>query len=414
MTLNNIFPHIQSPSCLPLMNLGKKTRGVLDTLCKHAITITGIFCLICAVSLLSVVIYGFAHPLLVTGVALSLVIVGIVSALALRYAMRELKHPLPSGFRSLIKETYPQIIYDLVFTKALTFREFRAVVSGLSSGNFHFPSEDCKNRVESFGFERLQKACEGVMLPNLEKILLKNCPLYLINKFIHLGPIEFPEAEHMEPTVYWVNRVGLSDINQTAFHPFVWLLARLTSEEEYNILCQHARDNTWRDVRSLVEALYTRFRMYLENENVKGFERRESWLLEDLNGSRAPWLLALCKHGITWEQLQLFKDIECCQLSFLHTFDTSRVGGILMELLLVVSQYINEENIKDFDPHITLLTLKEWMHFYRHDSHRLYGFHKGVLEFFNKHSKHNLQKPKLSSFHLHYYLMDPNTGVRYR
>ncbi|WP_375793185.1 DUF1389 domain-containing protein [Chlamydia sp. 12-01] len=414
MTLKNIFPDTHSFHFLSLINIGKKTHHAIDTLHKNTLAIAGIFCFICVVSLLSVVIYGFSHPLLVIGLALSLVVVGVTAALALRHTMRELNHPLPSGFRSLIGKAYPKIIHDLVFSKALNLQEFRAVLLGLSSGNFNFPSEDCKNRVKSFGLERLQKACEGIALPNLEKILLKHCPLYFINKFIHLGSREFPEAEHMEPTVYWVNRVGLSDINQTAFHPFVWLLARLISEEEYSVLCQHARNSTWGEVHSLVEELYRRFRMYLENKTIKGFERRGSWLLEDFNKSRASWLLALCKHGITWEQLQLFKNVECRQLSFLHTFDTSRIGGMLMELLLIVSPYIHEENTENFDPKIALLTLKEWMHFYHHDSHRVYGFHKGTLEFFNKHSKHNLQKPKLSSSHLHYYLIDPNTGVRYR
>ncbi|WP_157850887.1 DUF1389 domain-containing protein [Chlamydia caviae] len=389
-------------------------RCVMDTLRKNALAITGIFCFVCAVSFLSLVIYGFSHPLLVMGLALSLVIVGVTAALALCHAIRELKHPLPSGFRSLIEESYPKIIHDLVFSKTLNFQEFRAVLLGLSSGNFNFPSEDCKNRVESFGLERLQQACEGIQLPELENILLKNCPLCLINKFIHLGPREYPDAERMEPTVYWVNRAGLSDINQTAFHPFVWLLARLISEEEYGMLSQHARNNTWGEVRNFVEELDVRFRTYLENKTIEGFERRGSWLLEDFNKSRTPWLLALCKHGITWKQLQLFKDIECRQLGFLHAFDTSRVGGILMELLLITSPYLDEENPENFDPKIALLTLKEWMHFYHYDSHRVYGFHKGTLEFFNKHSKHNLQKQKLSSSHLHYYLIDPNTGVRYR
>lgn len=413
MTLTSIFPDMSSAHFLSLVNL-RNVRCVMDALRNYALAITGIFCFICAVSLLLVVVCGFFHPLVIIGLVLSLVIVGITSALALRRVVRDFNHPLPSGFRSLIEEAYPKLLYELVLMKNLRLEEFRAVLLGLSSGNFDFPSEDCKNRVESFGIERLRSSCEGIELPNLEKILLKNCPLYFINKFIHLGPRDFPESESMAPTVYWVNRAGLSNINQTAFHPFVWLLARYISQEEYTLLCQHARNNTWGEVQSLVAELYARFRTYLESESIEGFERKGPWLLEELNRSPSTWLLALCKHGITWEQLQLFKDVECCQLSFLHAFDTSRVGGILMELLLTVSPYIHEENEEDFDLRMTLLTLKEWMHFYHYDSHRVYGFHKGALEFFNKRSKHNLEKTRLSSSHLHYYLIDPNTGIRYR
>ncbi len=54
----------------------------------------------------------------------------------------------------------------------------------LSSGNFDMLPEDCKERVTALDFERLQIACNGVEILDLETLLFRNCPLYFINKFI--------------------------------------------------------------------------------------------------------------------------------------------------------------------------------------------------------------------------------------
>ncbi|AFS20760.1 hypothetical protein B598_0681 [Chlamydia psittaci GR9] len=392
------------------LSLRSKEHCPLDKLSHHAAAITSIVYSVFSGVFVFLLAYGFSHPLIIFGLVLSLCIVGITSVLALRRFLHELHHPLPSGFRRVLEKNYPRVICDLVFDHALNLKELRALLLCMSSGNFDLLPEECKGRVTAGDFERLHIACHGVQIPDLETLLLRNCPLYFINKFIQLGPRELPEAEHMEPEIYWVNRVGLSDVNLTAFHPCVWLLAHIVSQEEYITLLEHARHSTWNSIQDLVNAI--RLRM---NHSLEGMTEDENFtsLLACLNQAPAAWLLAFCKHGVSWEQLQLFKDVDCDLSLFLHTFDKSRVSGVLMELMLVVCRYIDEENIENFDPKIALLTLTEWMNYYYRDDQRMYGLHKGALQFFNKRSRHMLQQRNLSREHLNYYMLNKDTGDRF-
>ncbi|WP_139414468.1 DUF1389 domain-containing protein [Chlamydia abortus] len=410
MSVDSISLDERLRSSLISPSLRSKERCPLDKLSHHATAIMSIVYSVFSGVFVFLLAYGFSHPLIILGMVFSLLIVSITAVLVLCRCWHEFNHPLPSGFRFVLEKNYPRVICDFLFDNLLTLKELRALLLCLSSGGLDMLPEDCKERVTALDFERVQLACRGVQIPDLETLLLRNCPLYFINKFIQPGSRELPAEEQIEPEIYWMNRLGLSDLNLIAFHPCVWLLAHIVSEEEYTTLLEHARYSTWHRVQDLVQWIHLRMRQSLEDMTE---DENRTWLLESLNQAPTAWLLALCKHGVSWAQLQLFRDVDCDLSIFLQAFDRARVSGVLMELILVVSRYIDEENIEHFDPQIALLTLTEWMDYYYRDDQCIYGLHKGVLQFFNKRSRHTLQKCNLSRAHLNYSILNKDTGDRF-
>ncbi|SYX09105.1 Protein of unknown function (DUF1389) [Chlamydia poikilotherma] len=114
---------------------------------------------------------------------------------------------------------------------------------GMFCHGFYF--RHVQEKAEKFGLERLQIACRGIELLDLEDLLLTHCPFYLINEFIQLGPREFLELEDLDPSIYWLSRLGLSDSLDTVFHSYVWMFAQSTSQNEYEQLLLHAQNATW-------------------------------------------------------------------------------------------------------------------------------------------------------------------------
>ncbi|WP_434678287.1 DUF1389 domain-containing protein [Chlamydia crocodili] len=287
----------------------------------------------------------------------------------------------------------------------------RAVILGLSSGTFTFPSIACQEKVERFGLERLQKGCEGIELPDLEKILLKNCPFYFVNKFIQLGPKEFPEAENMDPVLYWVSRTGFSSTCNTVFDPNVWLLANVVTQEEYEMLLIHAKNSTWDQVRETFVRgeLRNRIEALIVTADVEHFDTQRESLKLCVGGLGFTWLLYLCKHGVCWEQLQLFREIECRHINFISMFDVSSRSMVTTRLIYSIASYIDEN--KEFDPFIALITWEEWINEYENNkNNRRWRFFDGTTKFVNKQSKRVLkynQVPETPS-----YSIDSRTGKR--
>ncbi|MEF9520123.1 DUF1389 domain-containing protein [Chlamydia crocodili] len=393
---SNEFPIIKqnSQSCLT------------DKLRKYALVTTSIFCSAVAIAMVAIVACGFIQPIILACLLVSLIVAGVMLVLMTRH-IRDMRPVLPSGFLNVIKKEYPEALYNLIIQERLTLQELRVVLSGLSSGTFTFPSSKCQKKLERFGFERLQKACEGIQLPDLEKILLKNCPFYFVNKFIQLGPKEFPEAENMDPEIYWVCRTGLDSTYNTAFDPDVWVLAHVVTQEEYEMLLMHAKNNTWDQVSEvfIAQELNPRLRKFIETANVEGFHIDRDMLL---GGLILKWLLRLCKHGVCWKQLELFKEIECKHVNLFTLFDLAARNLNIMRLMLVIAPYI-DENKEGFDPFITLITWEEWIREYEQIKGANFFFGR-TLKFLSKNSRKTLKDPP--SFITPVYYINTHTGSR--
>ncbi|WP_375793183.1 DUF1389 domain-containing protein [Chlamydia sp. 12-01] len=388
----------------PTLLVVEQNSGIphlLDTLYKNSLLISSICCLLLSAVFTTLVAFGIAQPIIITCLVISFILSGILLALILhRCATRDLRLPIPSGFRYIIRKHFPKVLYDLVVEKGITLQELRVVLSGLHSGCFTFPSDEYREKVEEFGLERLQKACEGIELPDLEELLVKHCPFYFMNKFIQLGSKEFPAAENMPPSIYWFSRMGLSDRLDTVCHPYVWILAQVISQDEYETLLLHAKKGTWFAVKDLVKTVINKIRMEMGNMSLDA-----SWVeIEALfTCIKLPWLLYVCKHGVSWRQLQLFKEIRYDDVTFLNKIN--RLEGIinLMKLMITIVPYI-DENRKGFDPYIALLTWDEL----GEDKKR--ASYDGIVDFLNSRSKNHLTKQIISNIPCYSY--DPITGDR--
>ncbi|AAP05378.1 DUF1389 domain-containing protein [Chlamydia caviae] len=346
------------PHLSEVVQKGICSRCPVDKLCKNALRVGSVFCLALSMAFAIALICVAAQPALIICLVISLVLTLVLLAISLRrYIRREFGPSLPEGFLSIIKKEFPVSIYELVVQERLTLQELRVVISGLSSGVFTFPSKKCREKLERFGLERLQSACEGIQLPDLEKILLKNCPLYLLSKFIQLGPKEFPESVNLPPEVYWLSRLGLSSSYVVFFNFHNWVLSQVVTKEEYEILLKHAKDSTWDQIKDLTENLRLRVREGVDNYFVEQDGLTKGMLRSLIGGS---WLLYLCKHGVCWEQLQLLKELDCSSVGLMDEFEMSRRRACLMKSYFSISPYANESDVEAFDPHLILFTFREW------------------------------------------------------
>ncbi|WP_375793179.1 DUF1389 domain-containing protein [Chlamydia sp. 12-01] len=383
----------------PSLHLGFKVvqertffHCLADKLCKNALRIGSVFCLALACVFAITLICGVVQPALIVCLVISSVLALVLLAISMRrYIRREFATSLPEGFLSIIKKEFPETIYELIIQERLTLQELRVVLSGLSSGTFTFPSSTCQEKIERFGLERLQKACKGIQLPDLERILLKNCPLYFLNKLIQLGPKEFPKSVNLPPEVYWLSRLGLSDSHDTFFNSCIWVLSRVVTQEEYETLLKHAKNSTWDQIKELIEDIRLRVEKGIDKDFVNGIGMTKGALKFLVGGS---WLLYLCKHGVCWEQLQLLKELDCLSVSLMDELENSNRRCCLIKLYFSISPYADESNSKTFDPHLILFTFDELMECFndRRNQSKDVSFYNLTMDLLKKRSQNILKK----------------------
>ncbi|WP_375793996.1 DUF1389 domain-containing protein [Chlamydia sp. 12-01] len=378
---------ITIPRMHPLVRGNLFFNYFLDKLCKDAMLISGICFLTLTFVFVIIFVCGLSHPILlgflISSVCLGLSLVFIGILLNLRTSC-----PMPEVFLSLIRNAFPKVIYDLAYEQRLQFHELRDILLGLSSGNLLSLSDVCRWKVEQFGIERLQAACNGCELISFKDLLLTQCPFYFFNEFIKLGPKEFPEAENMNPESYWFSRLGLSDSFDTIFHINIWMFARYTSQQEYEALIVHAKNSTWDQVK------------FSEHDLA-------------VKKIATPWLLYLCKHGVTWEQLKLLGKLYDNPVSFLYNLEKMSGGGDLARIVSSISNYIHEDS-EEFDPSIALITWKEWMHNYAENmKNPNWSFYEGTIDFLNRRSRNVLHKIEHEE-DVPYYTINKVTGERSR
>ncbi|WP_375793178.1 DUF1389 domain-containing protein [Chlamydia sp. 12-01] len=342
-------------------------------LCKLATIISSIFFGILIVVSVSFMVSGVFTPIVILGLVVSLVFYGAVLITALYYSRRP--HiviepidttihvsegtPLPSGFLSVVKNNYPVIISELCFREDLTLQELRILIEGLIQRiDIQSYPENLREKLQRFSFPIAELNSRDIERKPLDEILLKECPFYFINKLISLGAKEFPEAEGLSPVVYWTYRTAISDRIDTVFTPYVWMLSQVVTQEEYQMLLENAQNNTWDQVKNLLSHLYNRLNIYLDNMYEPSFSFTPNNIRWELQSSS--WLLYLCKHELSWEQLQLFTKIDCHYVNFLCEIEQQGRGGHLARNMLAIFPYIQEEQ-ENFDPSIALFTWKEWI-----------------------------------------------------
>ncbi|SGA04506.1 DUF1389 domain-containing protein [Chlamydia abortus] len=324
---------------------------------------------------------------------------------------------IPASFHGAIGRHYPEMIHQLCVQENLTIQEFRLLIEGLNQGNSidSYPNH-IKIKLQNFSFPNLQSTCVHAGLLPLDDVLLKECPFYFINRLIAMGDRKFPESQGLSPEVYWTNRRGFASCYDTIFTPFVWVLSRIVSKEEYLMLLDHAENETWSQTKALIVELQSRMISYIDNVYQPSFSLKKSHVKWETRKS-SPFL-HLCKHGFNWEQLQLFTKLDSRYIDFLCEIESQSRGGHLCRSMIATSRYIQEAETS-FDPHVTLLTWEEWIEDYQDSCRRdqRWRAHESTVTLLNRRRDEREPLEAITMDHelfvgQPYYDYDLNTGAR--
>ncbi|WP_348662770.1 DUF1389 domain-containing protein [Chlamydia vaughanii] len=331
-----------------------QTSRVMDKVCRRSSVISGIFLATLALVFTIVLACGIVHPALIV----SLVIVSVaILAIAIRSCRKEiveipLEAPIPLGFLNVVKQKYPQVIYDICVYQNLTIQELRDVISKVSQRNI--PLMKTSKQIENFGAKKLLNGCQDTYLPPLDDILMKYCPLYFLKRFIELGPKEIPQKENLPPEIYWTARAALGD-RYIVFSEILWLFSQTVTIEEYSILRARARLGLWDMTSDIVERVISRMKEKLPSipDSID-----KAAISADIDANHT--LLRLCKHGMGWEQIQFIKKYgNPRHLGFLQK--NERLGAYdskLSKLMAAVYPYLDEDS-RAYNASLALLTWKE-------------------------------------------------------
>ncbi len=324
---------------------------VENVLCRRVMLVACVILAAISSALFTLLFCGIVYPAIIASAVVSLVLLGVLLTVILRTQVRhDDRRVLPEKFLLLIEKYYPRVIVSICIEKNLEIQELRAVISGIASGVFTYPSRECQRKVETFGIKRLQEGCQGKKIPDLEDLLLQNCPAYFVHKFITLGDTHIPKEKGMSPEVYWTSPLGFDEDQRSVFDVGTWLFANTASEKEYLTLFKSAQNNTWEENIETVDLLHDRMLAALALiESKHLFQTSEK---VEANIRKGDWLLRLCRHKVNWKQIQLFQNVKVECPSFIEKRK-------LFPQKIASSYLCLSEGQRKYDPQLALMTLED-------------------------------------------------------
>ncbi|WP_348662766.1 DUF1389 domain-containing protein [Chlamydia vaughanii] len=326
---------------------------------RLALVVVGIGFLLLAGVLVASLAAGLVHPAVIVGVVVSVVIAIAMAVAAVRARLQERKLLEPENFHEVIKKNYPQVVYELYSEQRLTASELDSVMERVPFKNFGDLPQDLLRRFENFGPRKFLAGCEGITLPNLKDFLIQHCPIYFLKRFIDLGPYEVPTREGLLPEEYWLADDRLSG-RQVVFSNTSWLFAQVVTREEYLDLRNDARSGNLLFFGESVAPIVARMR---EKARSLPSGHPAKQLGDDPALPSAS--MAICKHGMGWEQIQLIKHARIEHLILLDSFERlSKRGSRLANLMTYIYPSIHELGYM-YDPQKAQSSLFTWEEFKR-------------------------------------------------
>ncbi|EPP38204.1 hypothetical protein BOKEGFJH_00401 [Chlamydia avium] len=251
---------------------------------------------------------------------------------------------LPRPFLYVLREVYPRVFLDFCIEKQVTIQDLRSVLTALTTGNMDVVSGDTRNKVDSFGLQRLQK--ENLSdLPPLEAVLIQNCPWQFVMKFISLGDYVY-EQSGMTPEVYWTQSMSHGS-GLHVFNHFTWLFSHVVTQDEYEQLLSNAgSERILASQDDLLKSLAERMKIQLNNTRSNLSDAQKDELRSRIICDPQGLLFYLLHLGVNWEQIQLFRQLpfDCAYLFSLYDFEINEVIDKI------------SESSPEYDPEIALLT----------------------------------------------------------
>ncbi|WP_348662760.1 DUF1389 domain-containing protein [Chlamydia vaughanii] len=328
--------------------LSQQVRAQALPICTVALTILSVV----LIALVSCALLPLAA---ISGAVVALMLAGVMLFLAVRSVIKRPK--MPEGFLNVVKKVYPPVVHKLCSAQTLTIQQFRELLSGIEQQNFANVSAPLAKKLASFGAERVLTGCEGIELPPLDEVLTEHCPCYFMKTFIDLGgATELTKAEGVSPAIYWLGHPALTD-KFIVLDEYGYLFANSVTREEYEKLAHHAKNDTWDQVQGLYDEVRLRMRAMLDGLNVPGLNKPDIIASINTDGTHS---VALCKHGMSWEQLLLLKNVDIMNVNYLFAFESlSRLGCNLIRVMEALCPFLDESS-SDYDPYIALITWEEW------------------------------------------------------
>ncbi|WP_348662768.1 DUF1389 domain-containing protein [Chlamydia vaughanii] len=362
-----IPPRNDSTSAVSQQGSGNILSGTSQS--RKALTIAGIFLAVLSLALGFTIACGVAHPAVIFGLVISVVLFAVVAAMAVVsykksvIAVPELtplipadvKTHMPRGFLNVIKDKYPKVIFDLCVSQNFTIQELRDLLQKMALKDLK--SSIAYSKVQAFGLETFQDGCQRREIPSLDDVLLRHCPLYFLRRFIELGPKEIPQKENLSPEIYWTAHSGLGEQSRLILSDTAWLFSQVVTQEEYNQLCFRARQGSWDLCEDLIKTIEMRMKEKLPSVP-DGVDKAGITLDIAIPAT----LLLLCKHGMGWEQLRLLRDYgNPVFLGFLANQEKQgRYDSKLAKLMDISYPYTNE-SVSGYSPYLALVTHEEFM-----------------------------------------------------
>lgn len=252
---------------------------------------------------------------------------------------------LPKPFLSILRKLYPEAIYNFCVERQVTIWELESVLAALMAGDLNVTSAEARDKVEAFGWQDLQRECPIDRLPDLESVLIQNCPWQFILKFVSLGKKSVPKEMELVPELYWT-QYGENHI----FNHFTWLFSHVVSQEEYEQLLLHVEEERIHSSQEgLLKSLAERMKKLSDTTPSDLSKEQKEELKECIVCDPRGLLFYLLRLHVNWEQIQLFKQLsfDCAYIFSLYSF--------------TVEEVINElrEGSPEYDPELALLTWED-------------------------------------------------------
>ncbi|WP_375793426.1 DUF1389 domain-containing protein [Chlamydia sp. 12-01] len=339
-----------------------------------------------------------------------------------------LRSNIPQGIKEIFKEEYLPTFHDFIEKNKLTIQEIRVLLDALRNSrrsgdvSFHkytevFPKK-LKTALNKYGISRFLEGMEQSDLIDLDSVLIKNCPLYWLKKFIQAAP-EFPTKElvgqsYDEIASYWLGRSGCCKNAETIFSENTHLIAKEISREDFELVSLHIQNNNWKNEEldsvkhKISEACLEIKKQHLEGNaviDVAGF-------LKGIENS----LLELCVHGVSWEQLCLINSMDFEDWNLLCALDENKQG--VRRFAVPCLGDISDEKHHLYEPMISLMTWQDirkldlykksfFGQYIRNPQHKLIRYFARQVRY---HTPDVLHRESLQWFPT--YILDFTTGVK--
>ncbi|CAG9046643.1 hypothetical protein NVRI1_01008 [Chlamydia abortus] len=317
----------------------------------------------------------------------------VTAQIIIKYSQPKYKH-IPFGFRYVIKSEFPKVFFDLVTKQDLKLANFRELLIYIHDcresqetslrNHLHKLSPQLKKILEDFGVDNLDSEVNGQHLPSLDNLLIENCPLYWMKRFIELGNKNVLR-ENLEKYnrgysgIYWFCELDAirQSVTPRTEHGTIFLLqsyglAQELRHEEYVFLMDQVKNHTWdhRQVTAVVDRLlinaqgdYSRYMG--EKDKVELLSELRVTFTEE---SIKELIFRICSHGISWEQLQLIRSTSLASWQFLCWLDQSAPhGGIRILARSFLGDFISENSLR-YESNIALATYSECKNVSRYKS----------------------------------------------